>query len=195
MRTVRSRESVSSAFRRSLAVRSLLLRHPRHIQGLCGYGPASCKVCCCPDSPLLWICSLAERNSQLPGSGSKRRWYKAYLVSFGARQRLAACDSSPGGCRKPGFQCRDQTKGLWRLDISPKVLRSIAGLQCLGDMPWISRATAMRPDTPDLVSDHANVKTDPFAIVAAPIRSTLRADLSADLFTVSLNAPILTAGD
>jgi len=25
----------------------------------------------------------------------------------------------------------------------------------------------MRPDAPDLVSDHANVKTDPFAMVAA----------------------------
>src|SRR5262249_10162783 len=76
-------ESLSQgAFGRSLAVGSLFLRHPKHIQGLCGYGPASCKVCCCFDSLLLWICSQTERNSQLPGSGSKRRWYKAYLVSF-----------------------------------------------------------------------------------------------------------------
>src|SRR5262249_37271714 len=30
--------------------------------------------------------------------------------------------SSPGGCRMPGLQRRHQTKGLWRLDISPKVL-------------------------------------------------------------------------
>src|SRR5262249_17109557 len=117
MRTVRSRESVSSAFRRSLAVRSLVLRHPRHIQGSCGYGPASCMVCCCSDSLLLWICSQAERNSQLPGSGSKRRWYEAYLVSFGARQRLAACDSSPGGCRNPGTYCRYQTKTRGRSGI------------------------------------------------------------------------------
>jgi hypothetical protein len=28
-----------------------------------------------------------------------------------ARQRLAACDSSPGGCRKPGTYCRYQTWG------------------------------------------------------------------------------------
>jgi hypothetical protein len=36
----------------------------------------------------------------------------------------------------PGLECHDRTKGLWRLDISPKVLRSDAGLQYLGDMPW-----------------------------------------------------------
>jgi hypothetical protein len=43
---------------------------------------------------------------------------------------LAARDSSPGGCRKPGFQCRDQTKDLWRSDISPKVLGPASGLKC-----------------------------------------------------------------
>jgi hypothetical protein len=43
------------------------------------------------------------------------------------RQRLAARGSSPGGRRMPGLECRDRTKGLWRLDISPKVLRPARG--------------------------------------------------------------------
>jgi len=42
-----------------------------------------------------------------------------------------------------------------------------AGLQCLGDMPWISRATAIRPDRGEVVSDHVNVKSDTSAIFAA----------------------------
>jgi hypothetical protein len=35
-----------------------------------------------------------------------------------------------------------------------------SGLQHLGDMPWVSRATAIWPDARDVASDHANVKTD-----------------------------------
>jgi len=79
---------------------------------------------------------------------------------------LAVRDSSPGGCRKPELQSRHQTKGLWRLDISPKILSPASErVQCLGDMPWVSRATAMWPDTRYVASDDGNVNTgDDFTI-------------------------------
>jgi hypothetical protein len=32
-------------------------------------------------------------------------------------------------------------------------------LQCLGDMPWVSRATAMWPDARYVASDDGNVNT------------------------------------
>jgi len=38
-------------------------------------------------------------------------------------------------------------KDLWRSDISPKASPDKrADLQCLGEMPWVSRATAIKPD-------------------------------------------------
>src|SRR5262249_16349633 len=75
------------------------------------------------------------------------------------RQRLAERDSSPGGCRKPGIQCRLQVKDLWRPDNSPKASpdKRVA-LQCLGEMPWVSRATAIKPDLPEVGPTMPNVK-------------------------------------
>jgi hypothetical protein len=54
-------------YRKFLAVRSLVLRHPKHIQGSYDYGPASRRVCCCPgsSSPLerdnAWLHVTAHR--------------------------------------------------------------------------------------------------------------------------------------
>src|SRR5262249_17613352 len=89
---------------------------------------------------------------------TKRGWYEAYLVSLGARQRLAAHDSSPGGCRRPGFH-RQQTKTLGRSDTAhepPPAVR--AEVQYLGRMPWVSRATAIKPDKIHVARGRAKVK-------------------------------------
>src|SRR5215470_1439618 len=46
--------------------------------------------------------------------------------------------------------------------------RRAGELQCLGDMPWVSRATAMWPDTRYVASDESYVNTsNNFAIVIA----------------------------
>src|SRR6516162_4552160 len=80
------------------------------------------------------------------GSAVSRDITRHFSAPLGVRQRLAARDSSPGGCRMPGLRCRHQTKGLWRLDISPKVPSpATERVAVLGDMPWVSRATACGP--------------------------------------------------
>jgi hypothetical protein len=114
--------------RLSLAVRSLVLRHPKHFQGSYDYGPALCKVCCCPDSPLLWIRWHAEWPPQLPGSGSKRCWYEAYLVSFGARQRLAAWTAHRAAVESPELIAAIRRK-LERDEAFPNVSSPISGLK------------------------------------------------------------------
>jgi hypothetical protein len=62
------------------------------------------------------------------------------------RQRLAARDSSPGGCRKPGSNAAIGQKAggdyAYRQNPRPDAR---ASLQFLGDMPWVSRATAICP--------------------------------------------------
>ena len=125
-------------FRKSLVVRSLVLRHPKHIQGSYDYDPAPRKLCCSSERFLPWICFQVERSFLLPGCGSNRRWYKAFLVSFGARQRLAACDSSPGGCRKPGTYYRYQMEARG-LGIS-QAPSPISGLErsSWAKMPWVA---------------------------------------------------------
>ncbi len=84
---------------------------------------------------------------------------------------MAACGSSPGGRRMPG--CRDRTKDSWGLDISPKSSARCAGeLQCLGDMPWVSRATATWPDNRYVASDGGSVNAGPrFSTPLLPVFS------------------------
>jgi hypothetical protein len=86
-----------------------------------------------------------------------------HFSSPSMRQRLAARGSSPGGCREPGMQRRCKTKDFWRLDISPNIPKSPQSrkreqVQCLGDMPWLSRATAMRPDASYVADASAKFK-------------------------------------
>ena len=107
-----------------------------------------------------WICCEAERSFLLPRSGNNRCWYEAYLVSFGARQRLAARDSSPGGCRSPVPAPRFGRKACgdyaYRQTPQPDAR---ASLQFLGDMPWVSRATAIWPDIRYVARDSDDVNT------------------------------------
>jgi hypothetical protein len=79
---------------------------------------------------------------------------------LGVRQRLTARGSSPGGRRMPGLERRYRTKGLWRLDISPKVLRPVRGRTAvLGRYALGKPGDCMWPDTRYVASDDENVNT------------------------------------
>jgi hypothetical protein len=83
-----------------------------------------------------------------------------FSAPLGVRQRLAAHDSSPGGCRMPGLQRRHQTKGLWRLDISPKVLSPASErVAVLGRYALGQPGDCMWPDNRYLASGERNVKS------------------------------------
>src|SRR5262249_31715339 len=71
--------------------------------------------------------------------------------------------------------------------------RRAGELQCLGDMPWVSRATAMWPDSCYLASTAGHVNTsDKFAIAAGrALRSVVNDHRIANLIFASLPARIL----
>jgi len=67
-------------------------------------------------------------------------------------------DSLPGGCRKPGMPLpNEKTCGDWTFRQKPSTRRA-GEAQYLGEMPWVSRATAMRPDQRYVARDRTKVK-------------------------------------
>ena len=99
----------------------------------------------------------AEFNN---GSAVSRDITRHFSAPLGVRQRLAAHDSSPGGCRMPGLRCRHQTKGLWRLDISPKVPSPASErVAVLGRYALGQPGDCMWPDNRYLASGQRNVKS------------------------------------
>src|SRR5215472_1054659 len=77
---------------------------------------------------------------------------------FGGETTLGCTRQLTGRLSKARFRRRDRTKGLWRLRISPNPQPDArASLQFLGDMPWVSRATAIWPDTHYLARDSDDV--------------------------------------
>src|SRR6516225_5741858 len=94
------------------------------------------------------------------GSAVSRDITRHFSAPLGVRQRLAARDSSPGGCRMPGLRCRHQTKGLWRLDISPKVPSPASErVAVLGRYALGQPGDCMWPDNRYLASGQRNVKS------------------------------------
>jgi hypothetical protein len=66
--------------------------------------------------------------------------------------------SSPGSCRKPGTSAAIRRR-LMEIRHFPKVLGPTSELkQCLGEMPWVSRATAKWPDKAYVASARTKVK-------------------------------------
>src|SRR5262249_53928027 len=135
---------------------------------------------------LSWICSRTEQRFLPPGCASNGCWYEAYLVSFGARQRLAACDSSPGGCRKPGLNAATRRKACGDQTYRQKSSARPAGeLQCLGDMPWGKPGDCMWPDNRHVGNGDGNVNIADGFPVSFPRTLMLlrRACLAADTLT------------
>jgi hypothetical protein len=100
-------------------------------------------------------------NQRLSKSNSHER--KTFLISFGSETSLGCTRQLTGRLSKARNATPLQDERLVEIGHfakSPKSpqSRERVKVQCLGDMPWLSRATAMRPDGSYLANAQAKFK-------------------------------------
>src|SRR5262249_57200243 len=81
-------------------------------------------------------------------SKNKSHWRKTFLISLGSETTLDCTRQLTGRLPTARGPMPRPEEGIWEIEHFAK--RPSPGerveAQCLGEMPWISRATAIRPD-------------------------------------------------
>src|ERR1700692_890626 len=151
-------------------IRSPVLRRPRHIPGTDAWNRA-CRAARSCAGIFSWPLRSARSSRRslnfdplLNRLGSMRssQEHTTFLISFGSETSLGCTRQLTGRLSKARNTTPLQDEDFWEIGhfAIPKCPRprERAQVQCLGDMPWLSRATAMRPDDRNLANARAIFK-------------------------------------